>query len=184
MPVKLRTAVETACDRMGVVLAASNEWPHMSKTPDAPRWLFAPAGPAALYVEGDDRRVWIEEISATHNEGWIWALHELEHVVFWHPQRGVECEEMLMMPWGVAVLKAAGLPSTMYMRSAYTLSAHLETVGPKNNYSSNVGDWKRPERSAWFLRAKAANIAAGTITADGLPTWRYPDWRLINLESL
>ena len=180
---RLRTAVETACDRMGVVLTVSSAWPPMGEVSAAPRWLFAPGGPSALYVDGGDRRVWIEDKEAAHAEGWIWALHELEHVVFWRPQRGVECDEMLMMPWAVAVLKAAGLPSTVYMRSDYTLSTWVDYGGPDDE-RREVGHWKRPERSAWFLRAKAANIAAGTITADGLPTWRYPDWRLINLESL
>lgn len=176
MNTRLRTAVETACDRMGVVLTVSIEWPPMGEVSAAPRWLFAPAGPAALYVDGDDRRLWLEDKEAAHDEGWIWVLHELEHIVFWHPLRGVGCDEMLMMPWAVAVLRAEGLPSTVYMRSDYTLNTQIDIVGPLNQCSSEVWHWKRPERSAWFLRAKAANIAAGTITDDGLPTWRYPNW--------
>lgn len=170
---RLRTAVETACGRMGVVLTVSSEWPVMGG------WLFAPCGPAALYVDGDDRRLWLEDKDATHDEGWIWVLHELEHIVFWHPLRGVECDEMLMMPWAVAVLRAAGLPSTVYMRSVCTLSTQINIVRPGNRYGSEVENWKRPERSAWFMRAKAANIAAGTITDDGLPTWRYPNWNYL-----
>lgn len=176
---KLRTAVEAACDRMGVVLTVSSECPSKGWLIGDPIWLFAPAGSAALYVDGDDRRLWLEDKEATHDEGWIWVLHELEHIVFWHPRKGVECDEMLMMPWAVAVLRAAGLPSTVYMRSNYTLNTYIDIVGPRSGHSSEVWHWKRPERSAWFMRAKAANIAAGTITDDGFPTWRYPDWNCL-----
>ena len=179
----LRAAVETACDRMGVVLTVSSKRPSMGEVSAAPRWLFAPAGPAALYVNGDDRRLWLEDKEAAHDEGWIWVLHELEHVVFWHPRRGVECNETLMMPWAVAALRAAGLPSSVYMRSDYTLATYVDHLG-SFGCLREVGDWKRPERSAWFLRAKAANIAAGTITEDGVPTWRYPDWSSTCLEDL
>ena len=175
---RLRTAVETACDRMGVVLTVSSQYPPMG----ASQWIGAPCGSAALYVAGDDRSVWLEDINATHEEAWIWVLHELEHVVFWHPDKGAECDERLMMPWAVAVLRAFGLRSSLYMRSDYTQATWVDCLGP-NGRLREVSNWKRPERSAWFMRAKAANISAGTITANWLPTWRRPDWRLINLED-
>lgn len=169
---RIRSAVETACARMGVSLAIS------PRPQDGIGWLFAPVDSAALYVAGDDRRVWLNEATARHPGGWIYALHELEHCVFWHPENGVDIDEMLMMPWAVAVLRSAGLPSTAYMRSSYTLTTQIGVVGPiRHTYGgSEVGDWKRPERSAWFLSAKRDNIAAGTITPGGLPTWKFPDW--------
>jgi len=173
----LASAVRNACDRMGVTLVRSEHRPGIGA------WISFNQRQA---LNPMTRSVWLDS-REEHTEAWFWALHELEHLVFWReddPQMR-SSPELLFMPWGVGVLRAAGVPGAEYMRSTYN-RATVTGIGAlwigKRCYGE-VGDWAYPMKSAWFRRARAANIAAGTIDERGLPTWRMPDWSKIDIEE-
>lgn len=173
---RYRAAVLVAFDRMGVHLVRSEA------PPNDPGWQFGPAGPG-MNVSGGCQRVWLEH-NLDHPEAWIWALHELEHVVFWRDDLSIEeASEQLMMPWGAAVLRAGGLSGRAYLESGYTSGTALPELWIGSRMLREVGDWKRPHRSAWYRRALAANIEAGTIAQDRMPTWHRPDWTKIRIED-
>lgn len=161
---------------MGVDLMRSERLPAEAG------WQVGPAGAALNRTDGIER-VWLDG-RVQHPECWIWALHELEHLVFWRDDLSLDNHaEQLMMPWGVAVMRAGGLPTCAYLGSDYTSATHLPETWIRGRWLSEVGDWKQPQRSGWYRRARAANLAAGTITAAGLPTWRRPDWSAIRIEE-
>lgn len=175
---ELRRTVEGAFSKMGVALLRTPELPA-----DQPGWIDGPAG-AWLNANGPIQRVWLSPQNS-HSEAWFWVLHELEHLVFWRdddPDLN-DATEQLMMPWGIGVLRASGLPASLYMRSAYNSATTLPEMYIGERRYTEVADWKRPLQSAWFRRAREANIAAGTLDANGLPTWRRPDWSRIRVED-
>lgn len=178
----LSDAVISACLKMAVDLEISKRRPpgparRYQEKPVA-RWCEAPAGHAWLYVDGADRRLWLDASEATHDEAWIWLLHELEHVVFWHDQRGPDVYEMLMMPWSIAVLRYHGIPANTYWSAPYT-STTTTDLRHRGINNAEVGDWRHPMRSTWYKRCRALNVALGVITNDYAPTWKYPDWQAI-----
>ena len=176
----LEAAVRYACRRMGVELIRSGDW---RPDDDGRVWNFGPAtaslsmdGTPAIYSQSD----W------STNEEWIHVLHELEHFVFFHPDKGFDIGESLMMPWSVGVLRASGIPGHLYMQSTYTQDTGIEFKKPSKStvgVPAAVWHWRRPERSWWYKSAVRAQLAAGTLGADLLPTWRRPDWSKINIEE-
>lgn len=140
--------------------------------------IGAPCGAAALSVDGADRRIWLNETDAVHDEGWIWVLHELEHVVFWHPTRGVDFNEALMMPWGVAALRACRISAAVYFGSPYTAMTTIDCYADRRQLP--VDWWKCPWNTAWYRLGADFCRAFGAIDNRGLPTWRYPDWSAVN----
>lgn len=174
---RLAAAVTNACDRMGVKL-----FRYMS-APEGDGWMQFNYHQALNPIS---MSIWLDG-GENHAEAWFWALHELEHLVFWRDEDPdmSDSPEMLYMPWGVGVLRYSGVPAVEYMRSTY--NSATSTGGGEmyvgNRVFEEVGDWKYPLKSAWYLRARAANIAAGTIDERGMPTWRRPDWSKINIEE-
>lgn len=175
--VRLRKATEHACTQLGIHMI------YADTKPTETGWHIAPAGAAALNRSDDQRLIWLRTIDMEHSEGWIWVLHEIEHHLFWHPELRLNVPEQLMMPFTIAVLRAAGLSAKQYFDSAYTRYTVLPEMYHRGKYFNEVGSWSRPLSSGWYRRAYAANIAAGTIGADGLPTWRAPDWGAIRIPE-
>lgn len=172
---RIAGAVQHAIERMGVTLI------RCERIPTDRGWMNGPAGPS---LNPSTRSIWADSRD-DDAETWFQVLHELEHLVFWRDEDPdlSDSVEQLMMPWGVSTLRAAGIPAALYMRSPYNNATAMRDLWIGNRRYDEVGSWKRPLRSAWYLRARAANIAAGTIDASGLPTWRRPDWSKINIEE-
>jgi hypothetical protein len=165
--------VAKACAIQGVEFISSRKRPGKG-------WLIGPADGAFRVAEGV-RQVWMPERAWDGLEPALWALHELAHVVFWHEVRRQRMPEEFFMPWEVAVLRWAGGSRALYFSSAYTLETVVRSEWIGETCRDTVSDWKRPGCSAWYRRAFADNLAAGTIDERGLPTWRMPDLTRVDL---
>ncbi len=124
--------------------------------------------------------VWLSPGMVGHPAGFAYALHELEHILFWTQEHRMDVPEQLMMPWGVGVLRAGGVPASRYFDNEWTSITMLPELWIGSRKMCEVNHWRRPLRAGWYRRALQANIAAGTLTPSGLPTWKRPDWSAID----
>lgn len=183
---KVERAVRLGCERFGVEMMRTLE-------PPAPQgrmmgassrgWISGPAN-ASLFKEGPIEKVWMGGTQRPGAENWMAALHELEHLVFWHPERGAKIPEHLMMPFGAGLLTCVGLHPSAYFDSDYvalSVLPHAENSGHVGTLE--VANWDKPEHSGWYRKAFDACVAAGVLTAAGVPTWTRPVWSAIDLAS-
>lgn len=173
---QLSEAVMDACDHMGVGIVRT-PWRTLPEN-----WREGPSPNASL--EPYKRLIWVNPSQDTH-ETWLCALHELEHLVFWRDDDPLmrKCDETLFMPWGVGALKAAGIKASVYFGSPFNRETGVGEMWIGKRVYDTVGSWKHPMRSAWYKRARAANIAAGTLDAAGVATWKMPEWSKIDIEA-
>ncbi len=165
-------AVLEACRLMGVPFAVLDKPPSvLDKTLSG--FVHGPAaggchptlGVYMLRHDMDSARTYSCDV-------WAWALHELSHVVWWHPERGANVCEMPLIAWEYAVARHFGI--TGFFDCYYTTETSINVGGADRL----VGNWERPQRAAWFARARQECVRRGALTPDFKPTWRRPIMRL------
>lgn len=161
----VENATRHAAERYGIDIIVVDSVVRRYKSP----WVLAPSADEALNHED-------MSIMTTGDE-WIRVLHEIEHLVWWHHEYGEDVRENLLMPIGIGMLREFGIPASYYMRHPYCADTWIAEYHRTRTY---IFDWKHPTRSAWYTRARLANVAAGVIDERGLPTWRYPDWSKVD----
>ena len=106
------------------------------------------------------------------DEAWAHALHELAHVVWWHPKLHDAICEKRLLAWEYAVSRGLGIKG--YFKTHYTLNT---TIALEHTLET-VGDTKHPQRSAWFAWSRAECVRLGALTPEFAPTWERPNQRL------
>lgn len=102
------------------------------------------------------------------------VLHELAHLVHWHPERGLDMEEGWWMPWEAAVVKAGVGTAQPYWDSPFT---DLTTIwDPRRRQHLEVQTWRRPSRAWWYRQGLSMGQRLGTLDREGQVTWRRPEW--------
>ena len=115
------------------------------------------------------RGIYLLDWQADDDQAWAHALHELAHVVWWHPKLHDAICEKRLLAWEYAVCRSFGIRE--YFDMQYTLDTTIYVEG----VWQTVDNTKNPERSAWFARARAECVRLGTLTPEFVPTWRRPD---------
>lgn len=133
----------------------------------AERPLGGYMGPAAGGCH-PEQGVYLLERDGTDGEAWTWVLHELAHVVWWHPVHGADIEEDPLIAWEYAVCRHFGVRG--YFDTAYTRNTR---VSYKNEYRE-ISWFTRPTRAAWFKAGREEAVMRGALTPDFRPTWQRP----------
>lgn len=145
-----------ACGRMGVPFHVVDVLPK--------KVIPGPASGGCHPITG----VYMLSRDGFGGEAWTWALHELAHVVWWHPVDGVKVNEAPLIVWEYAVCKYLGIRG--YFDAVYTRDT---LVAGKSNYCA-IEDFSRPTQAKWYKQARAECVARGALTPEGKPTWRKP----------
>ena len=145
-----------ACHSMGVKFTVADDYP-----------LEVNRGPVAGGCH-PDFGVYMQRHDMTCGDAWAWILHELAHVVWWHPTHGADVCEKPLMAWEYAVARHFGIGG--YWRCNYTTGTRVIVDGENRD----VCDWKRPQRAAWFAEARQECVRRGALTLDFRPTWKMP----------
>lgn len=103
------------------------------------------------------------------------VLHELGHLVFWHPERGLDVDEAWFMPWEWAVVRHATQGDSEFWGAFYTGATTVRDL--KGGPCQEVISWKQPWRSGWFRQGLSFCQYTGALRRDGTITWSAPDWR-------
>ena len=106
------------------------------------------------------------------DDAWAHTLHELAHVVWWHPQFHDEVCEKRLLAWEYAVCRSLGING--YFKTQYTMGTKIHTA----DGWWTVGDTKHPQRSAWFAWSRAECVRLGALTPEFAPTWTRPNQKL------
>ena len=146
-----------ACKRMGVPFSILDD--------GAPFPDDFVAGPAAGGLS-PSKGVFLRRSDGTDGEAWAWVLHELSHLVFWHPEKGADVEEFPLMAWEWAVSRALGARG--FWTATYLLDTQI--VDRKS-----VESWKVPRRSWWFKQGLQDCIRCGVLDEKQRPTWKRPN---------
>ena len=165
-------AVRAACHRMGVPFAVLDEEPE-GVDEDSGGFLRGPASGGCHPEKG----VYLLREDGQDGDAWAWVLHELSHVVWWHPENGVNVCEKPLIAWEYAVARHLGIRG--FWSCMYTMTTRIDYELPR----MDVGDWSRPQRSAWFAQARQECVRRGALTPDFKPTWRRPDWSVPALSD-
>ena len=107
-------AVITACHSMGVKFTVADEYP-----------LGVGQGPAAGGCH-PTRGVYMMRHDMACGDAWAWILHELAHVVWWHPTHGADVCEKPLMAWEYAVARHFDIAG--YWRCSYTTGTRIIVV--------------------------------------------------------
>lgn len=102
-------------------------------------------------------------------------LHELAHLVFWHPLVGLELHEEWFTAWeSQMVIQALGSDCS-YWSHPYT---ELTTLGQDDATGEcfMIGDWAEPRQAPWFLESLEVARRVGCLDAQGRITWRCATW--------
>ena len=105
-------AIVEACRKMGVPFRLLDEPPD-GYTP----------GQAAGGCH-PDKGVYLLCRDGTGGDAWAWVLHELSHVVWWHPEKGANVEERPLIAWEFAVARHYGIRG--FWDCAYTAGTLIE----------------------------------------------------------
>lgn len=175
---KIQQAIDLACKNYGIELVYTKEIGY----PLNDGWHGSPNGYEAL--SHIDMKIMVETTRMSddpRHTDMFPVIHEIEHLVWWHPTLGVEAPEWLMMPLGVALLREVGLPAHAYMEHPYTAF----TIIPRKTceIGKAVERWKHPTRSAWYRRAVDASVKSGVLSDTLKPTWKFPDWSEIDVND-
>ena len=149
-----------ACHSMGVKFTVADEYP-----------LGVGQGPAAGGCH-PTRGVYMMRHDMACGDAWAWILHELAHVVWWHPTHGADVCEKPLMAWEYAVARHFDIAG--YWRCSYTTGTRIIVSGEDRD----VWSWKRPDRAAWFAEARQECVRRAALTPDFRPTWKAPEVRL------
>ena len=128
-------------------------------------------GPAAGGCH-PDLGVYLLREDMDSGDAWAWALHELSHVVWWDTDDGAEVDEEPLIAWEYAVSRHFNI--TNFWACQYTATTQIWVA----DRGREVGEWVRPQRSAWFARARQECVRRGALTPDFRPTWKRPIFRL------
>ena len=158
-------AVIEACRRMDVPFSVVDEHPAGFVQGPASGGCHPELG---VYMRGHD----MHTARTCSCDVWAWALHELSHVVWWHPERGADVSEEPLIAWEYAVSRHFNIPG--FWTCTYTETTLIGAYGA----AREVGEWARPQRSAWFARARQECVRRGALTQDFRPTWRRPIMRI------
>lgn len=165
VPLTAIDAVLEACRLMGVPFAVCDEQPAGFTRGPAAGGCHPTLG---VYMLRED----MEHAHKPGSDVWAWALHELSHVVWWHPENGADIDEQPLIAWESAVSRHFGIPH--FWDCQYTATTQIWEAGR----GREVGEWVRPQRAAWFARAQQECVRRGALTPDFRPTWKRPIFRL------
>lgn len=145
----------------------------------------APGGGSAIFCGPDGLRVLVEE--GARDELWTVLLHEISHVAWWHPGKGmgaILCEGPMIAYEFQVVRALGGLElARNYLNDQYTQFTALgEESHPQAEYRgivraySEVADWRHPRRSSWWRRGLDLSRRLGLLDDHLAPTWQRAAW--------
>ena len=170
---------------------------HAEESPLAPLWLPTRPLPEAISWRRDEKepsttakptavRAALRPEDWSKNEYAI--LHDMTHLALWHSRYGVYAaneaeaivleaawaDDILGKGWGHVLTVELGLETTIPYMWSYP------AVPEKHGYSE-VSQWHRPRRAAWWRVETAKLIKLGCLTPEGKPTYKRADWRGVTL---